>query len=469
MELDNTGSEKLHNDIANEMLDALNNNIIKNWYPLVVDEEMGGYFTNVDKDWNLLPNQEKMIVSQARHVWVLSKLSSFLGNHGFINMALHGYEFLKKAMWDKTYGGFYQMRSRDGGFSDAYGYREEKRTYGNAFAIYSLAALASATKNEEVLDFAKTAFNWMEEHAFDPELKGYFQFIAPDGNPFDRSSAYKTEAYDDVELGYKDQNSSIHLLEAYTELYSVWKDDKVKEQLNGLLTLIRDVITTPRGYMNLFFTPDWKPVSFKDAPKEVRESNYRLDHVSFGHDYETAFLMLEASHVLGINDDVKTLTTGKKMVDHAIANGFDTVNGGFFDEGYYFAGEDKLTIIKGTKNWWAQAEALNILLMMSRIFPAEKKYIECFYKQWNYVKNNLIDFENGDWFEAGVDIEPQFKTGPKSHMWKCTYHTGRALMNCITMLTDEAYSLYAENGLCRGIKKSSDEFIEHWKKTAELL
>ena len=469
MILDPEQHKILKNEISNEMLGALKNNIIKNWYPLVLDEEMGGYFTNVDKDWKLEPNQEKMIVSQARHVWVLSKFSSFLGNPDFINMALHGYDFLKNAMWDKTYGGFYQMRSREGGFSDAYGYREEKRTYGNAFGIYALAALTSASKNEEVLEFAKTAFNWMETHAFDPELKGYFQFIAPDGTPFDRKSPYKTMAYDEVELGYKDQNSSIHLLEAYTELYSVWKDEKVKEKLTGLLELIRDVITTPKGHMNLFFETDWTPVSLRTAPKEVREANYRLDHVSFGHDYETAFLMLEASHALGIHDDVKTLSIGKKMVDHAIANGFDESKGGFFDEGYYFEGDEKLTIIKSTKNWWAQAEALNILLMMSLIFPEEKKYLEAFYKQWNYVKTNLIDFEHGDWFEAGVDIEPQFKTGPKSHMWKCTYHTGRALMNCITMLTDNTFPLYNENGLYRGIKNSSDEFIEHWKKTAEKL
>lgn len=465
----NTVQKEKNKIISEDMLNALKFNIINNWYPLVLDHEQGGYFTNIDKDWHITPEQEKMIVSQARHVWVLSKFSSFFGNPEFINMALHGYEFLKKAMWDKNTGGFYQMRSREGGFSNAYRYREEKRTYGNAFGIYSLAALAAASKNDEVLDFAKTAFNWLETNAFDPELKGYFQFIGPDGKPFDRNSVYKTEAYDEVELGYKDQNSSIHLLEAYTELYSVWKDDKVKEKLTDLLELIRNVITTEKGHMNLFFENDWKPVSFRDAPKEVREANYRLDHVSFGHDYETAFLMLEASHTLGIENDVKTLTTGKKMVDHALANGFDNANGGFFDEGYYFAGDEKLTIIKNTKNWWAQAEGLNILLMMSLIFPEEQKYSECFYKQWKYVKTNLIDFEHGDWFEAGVDIEPQFKTGPKSHMWKCTYHTGRALMNCITMLIDETFPLYTENGLFRGIKNSSDEFIEHWKKTAELL
>jgi mannobiose 2-epimerase len=456
-------------EIAGQMLAVLKNNITKNWYPLVLDKEMGGYFTNIDKDWNVLPEQEKMIVSQARHVWVLSKLASFLGDDSYIDMALHGFDFLKNGMWDKTNGGFYQMRSRDGGFSNAYGYREEKRTYGNAFGIYSLAALNKVSANEDVLQFAQAAFNWLEEHAFDPVLKGYFQFMGPDGRPFDRNSDYKTEAYDDVELGYKDQNSSIHLLEAYTELYAVWKDERLNEKLTGLLKLIRDVITTPKGYMNLFFEPDWKPVSFRNAPKELRDANYRLDHVSFGHDYETAFLMFEASHTLGLRDDVKTLKTGKKMVDHAIENGFDHVKGGFFDEGYYFAGEEKLTIIKNTKNWWAQAEALNILLMMSRIFPDEPKYIECFYKQWDYVAVNLIDFEHGDWFEGGIDMEPQFKTGPKSHMWKCTYHTSRAMMNCITMLADDTFPLYKENESFKKIKTASDEFIEHWRKTAKLL
>ena len=444
-----------------ELKRTLDDDLLKRWYPLVVDRKYGGYFTNITPDWKLPPEQEKMIVTQARHVWTTSKVAGFLDDATtYEPIAQHGFRFLRDVMWDRRYGGFFQIRSREGGMTDVRGWRDEKRTYGNAFGVYALAALYGQTKDQEVLEFAKRAFAWIEGHAFDPRLKGYFEFIAPDGKPFDRSSQYKTMASDGNELGFKDQNSSIHLLEAYTELYKVWKDPQLRRQLSGLLTLIRDTMVAQRGYLQLFFQPDWTPVSFRDAPPEVRKENYGLDHVSFGHDYETAFLMLEASHVLALENDRKTLAVAKKMLDHALANGWDKTVGGFYDGGYYFSDEDRCTIIKDSKNWWAQAEALNALLLFSNIVP-DAGYYDYFLKQWEYVKKYILDRENGDWFEGGIDKEPHFKTGPKSHIWKCTYHTGRALMNCIAMLSDERGNGIGER------REEIMQLVNHWKKLGE--
>ena len=141
--------------LIEEFQNALVNGILKRWYPLVLDREYGGYFTNVSSDWTLLPHQEKMIVSQSRHIWTLSKVSEFVnGNSGYRSMAQHGFSFLKDKMWDNEFGGFYQIRSREGGWSDVNGWRNEKRTYGNAFAVYALAALFSITQDEEVFNFA---------------------------------------------------------------------------------------------------------------------------------------------------------------------------------------------------------------------------------------------------------------------------------------------------------------------------
>jgi len=450
--------------LRDEFERALHDGILRRWYPLVIDHEYGGYFTNISSTWEVEPHQEKMIVSQARHVWTTAKIAAFTSETAtYEGYARHGYQFLHDVMWDGENGGFYQIRSREGGSSGVNGWRDEKRTYGNAFGIYALAALYHQVCDPEILELAKTAFAWLEEHAFDPSEKGYFQFLTRRGDPFDGSSAYKTIASDANELGFKDQNSSIHLLEAYTELYKVWKDPHLREQLNGILALIRDTMVTPKGYLQLFFHPDWTPVSFRDAPPEVRQRNFGLDHVSFGHDYETAFLMLEASHALGIERDTRTLAIAKKMLDHSLANGWDTFAGGFYDGGYYLKGDDRCTIVRDTKNWWAQAEALNALLLFSKIYP-ESRYDEYFQKQWTYVKRYILDQERGDWFEGGLDKEPHFRNGRKSHMWKCTYHTCRTLMNCITLLTDTPDGAYPI-GFLRG-KKELTEFIDHWSETA---
>ena len=150
--------------------------------------------------------------------------------------------------------------------------------------------------------------------------------------------------------------------------------------------------------------------------------------------------MLEASWTLGLENDTRTLIVAKRMLDHAMQNGWDASAGGFYDGGYYFDDQNGCSIIKDTKNWWAQAEGLNALLLFSRIFPQENKYYEYFLRQWNYVKSNIIDSAGGDWYEGGIDKEPHFRKGPKSHMWKCTYHTCRALMNCISLLKGNSHS-----------------------------
>lgn len=457
------------NTVLDEMYFQLKTNLLEKWYPLVIDKSNGGYFTNLDYSFNLKDQQEKMVVTQARHIWTLSKASSFFNNSDYKEFAEHGFDFLKEKMWDNKNGGFYQIRNHEGGFSDVEGWQNEKRIYGNAYGLYGLAALYKLTSSEEVLEFAGKTFNWIEDIAHDKKDKGYFQFITEDCEIFDKESKYKSIATDKIEVGYKDQNSSIHLLEAFTEFYNVNKSDLLKTRLEEMLILIRDTIICDKGYLNLFFDYKWNPVSFRDEEKNVREKNYRLDHVSFGHDYETAFLLLEASHALGLEDDIKTLRIAKKLVDHSLENGWDSKNGGFFEEGYYFKDSSKCEIIKPTKNWWAQAEALNVYLMMSLIFPEEKKYEKIFLKIWDYVKNYILDKENGGWYWGGIDKQPFQKTEPKGSIWKGTYHNGRALMNCITMLSDESFILRNINPEFAQIKSESDRFISHWKDIAKKL
>src|SRR5690606_24653892 len=248
----------------------------------------------------------------------------------FIKASAQGVAFLRDKMWDSEYGGFHQLVDRAGNVI-ANG-EELKTAYGNAFGIYGLSAYVMATGDTAALSLAKKAFHWLEEYSHDPELKGYFQHLKRDGTVIRRDESVPSTS----DLGYKDQNSSIHLLEALTELYQVWPDPLVKERLLEMLALIRDTITTEKGYLTLFLQPDWTPVTFRDSSEEVIMKHNNLDHVAFGHDVETAYLLMEASHVAGIENDTTTWRIARKMVNHALENGWDSVAGGFYDEGYYF-------------------------------------------------------------------------------------------------------------------------------------
>ena len=309
-----------------------------------------------------------------------------------------------------------------------------KTAYGNAFGIFALSAYYKASKDTGALNLARKTFLWLEKNSHDPIKKGYFQHLQRNGTPIHRN----TDTTSNAETGYKDQNSSIHLLEAFAELYQVWPDDLLRERLNEMLVLIRDTITNPKGYLILFLQPDWTPVSFRDSSERVIMRHHNLEHVSFGHDVETAYLMLEASEVLGLKNDTATSIVAKRMVDHALRNGWDSEAGGFYDEGYYFKDRPAITIIRDTKNWWAQAEGLNTLLLMADLYPTdEMQYYNKFEMLWKYADTNLIDHQYGDWYSGGLDKEPQMKTALKGNIWKAAYHQYRSLENCIKRLRAE--------------------------------
>lgn len=419
--------------LADQFEHSMKTELLNKWYPAAMDTVYGGFLSTFTYDFKPTGEQNKMIVTQARHVWSTSKAAmTFPDNPVYAECAAHGAKFLHDFMWDRTYGGFYQLVDRQGKMVPAGG-EAEKTAYGNAFGIYGLAAYVMATKDTAALSLAKKAFLWLEAHSHDPVYKGYFQHLKRDGTPVQRTASVPSTS----DLGYKDQNSSIHLLEALTELYQVWPDPLVKERLLEMLYLIRDTITTDRGNLTLFFQPDWTPVSFRDSSEEVILKHRNLDHVSFGHDVETAYLMREASHVAGLEHDTTTLRIGKKMVDHALRNGWDSVAGGFYDEGYYFRDKPGITIIRDTKNWWAQAEGLNTLLLMADLFPEDDhRYFDKFTMMWDYINKNLIDHEHGEWYQGGLDKQPDMKTDLKGHIWKASYHQYRSLQNCMKRLRE---------------------------------
>ena len=415
-----------YNGLAFEFEDATKD-LLRVWYPRVVDEEYGGYLTDFDADWEPNGQQRKMIVTQARHVWTASQAAMrYPDEPMFLEVAKHGVEYLRDTMWDETNGGFYTLVTQDGE-PILEGSNALKTAYGNAFGIYGLAAYVKASADPEALEFAKWAFQWLDEHSYDAEHGGYFQHLRQDGSVM---RPYRVPP--------KDQNSSIHLLEAFTALYEVWPDDTVRSRLEEMLLLVRDTMVQDEKYLQLYFEADWTPVSYQDSLPAVREANYGIDHVSVGHDVETAFLMLEAAHALGI-DDTRTLEVGKSMVDHALDVGWDDEAGGFYDIVYYLPGDAAASVIEDTKTWWAQAEGLNSLLLMHTLYPKETPaYFSRFEKLWDYTKTNLVDEERGGWYSGGLDKEPERVDGAKSHMWKGSYHTVRSLMHCADMLHDMA-------------------------------
>jgi mannobiose 2-epimerase len=216
--------------------------------------------------------------------------------------------------------------------------------------------------------------------------------------------------------GYKSMNTHIHLLEAFTALYEINKSPAVRKRLEETFRIVREKIAVEPGCLNLYLTPDWRAV-----PR----------HDSFGHDVETAFLLIEAAHGLG-NHDERTRTVARSLVDHALEYGWDKTNGGFYDEETAFGSPTNTK-----KVWWTQADGLNALLLMHRDYGHETpRYKDSFDEQWAFIARYQIDAENTGWH---TDVSAEGKpdpTSPKSDLWKDPYHQGRALFVVTETLRD---------------------------------
>ncbi len=405
--------------------------LLEVWYPASMDTAFGGFLSDFTYDWKPSGPQNKMLVCQSRHLLTTSKAAIFYNDDRYCELARHAFLFLRDKMIDKEYGGFYMLLDREGQLAGG-SFGDSKITYGNAFAIYALAAYYGMSADTSALCLACETFIWLDKYAHDRVYGGFYSILGRDGSRIEagESNAGKVNW---VKTNWKDQNTSIHLLEAFTELYKVWPDSLLRERLMEMLVLIRDTITNNRGSLTLFLQEDWMPVSFRDSSGAVRKSNYYFDHISFGHDVETAYLLSEASQILDIENDTLTARIAKRMVDHALNNGWDSERGGFYDAGYCFNDDGPVTIINDTKVWWTQAEGLNALLLMSLLYPGESKYYNSFMKQWEYIDKYLIDHKHGGWYEEGLDNSPDKLKAPKGYDWMINYHNARALMNCIQM------------------------------------
>lgn len=383
-----------------EMLRVLEENILSFWMEKMVDETNGGFYGRISGTDCLVENADKGAILNARILWTFSAAYRLLHKEEYLTMATRAKRYLIDHFYDQTFGGVYWSLDYQGNPLDT-----KKQIYALGFAIYGLSEYHRATGDAEALDYAVRLFLDIEQHSFDTVKNGYCEALNREWGEMA-----------DVRLSEKDENerktmnTHLHILEPYTNLYRVWKDERLKGQLTNLIHLFTDrILDRETGHLNLFFDDDW---------------NNKYHIISYGHDIEASWLIHEAALAL---DDPDVLSKVEPLV-RQIA---DAADEGLLPDGSMIY--ERFTDTQKPdqeRHWWVQAENVVGHINLYQHFSDESawyKAVRC----WEFIQTYLIDREKGEWYwsvaaDGSVNLQDD-----KAGFWKCPYHNGRMCMEVL--------------------------------------
>jgi len=377
--------------------------IFNYWKNNTIDHEFGGFLGRIDHNNNVIKDSPKGIVLNTRILWAFSRVNNFYGDTRFDEVCQRAFDYLYEHFRDRNYGGVYWEVDQTGKPSN-----RRKQIYAQAFCIYALSEYYKYSKNPKALIWALELYNLLEEKAFDKEFDGYIEAFEENW-----------KSIQDLRLSEKDlnapktTNTHLHILEAYTTLFEVTKDSSVALSLQKLLTLFLGHIFNYNNHLKLFFTKDWKNLSAE---------------ISYGHDIEAAWLLYYGAKILGDRELIqKTETMLSGVSKTFVSEALDV------DFGVWNSKDSETQVINKDKHWWPQAEAMVGMIYAWKITNDRSYYDSCL-QIWDFVKNKVLDTENGEWFfrlnRKGEPYTSEDKVGP----WKCPYHNSRALIEIISML-----------------------------------
>ena len=386
--------------LREEVKDELVNDILPFWMNRMTDREQGGFYGRIDGNNCLHPDAPKGAILNARILWTFSAAFRLLKKPEYLETATRAKRYLLDFFYDKQYGGIFWELNADGTPSDV-----KKQIYALGFAIYGLSEYARATGDREALEYAVRLFEVIEKYSFDPVQNGYVEALTREW-----------QLIQDMRLSDKDENEKktmnthLHILEPYANLYRVWKDERLEKQLRNLIKVfVTRILDAESGHLNLFFEEDWS-------------NKHHI--ISYGHDIEASWLIHEAALALGDQGLLAEIEPVIVKIAQAADEGLNR-DGSMIYENFV----DKQKVDREL-HWWVQAENVVGHINLYQYFHDEdalRKALKC----WQFIKENLIDGEGGEWYWSRYADGTVNRKDDKAGFWKCPYHNGRMCMEII--------------------------------------
>src|SRR5262249_7669083 len=266
---------------------------------------------------------------------------------------------------DPADGAFFFSASREGRPLET-----DKHLYAQAFAIYGLSAHSRATGNAESLAAARRVFSLIEDR-YRREGKGYEEAFdlgwQPIANKLGRGG-----------VGTRTTNTHTHLIEAYAGLLRAAADPTVAASLQDLLRLfVHRFLAEDGTHSHAYLDGDLHPLA---GP------------ISYGHDIEVSWLLLDAAEALADPNAVASLAPAAPTLARAAAAGGQCGDGGWIAQRSPEGQPDRY------RDWWVQAEAV-VGLVDAAMRTGDEGLMTRAEATWAFVERAVIDRDHGEWHE----------------------------------------------------------------------
>lgn len=362
-----------------------------------LDEDRGGYFTNIDRYGNVITSwgTNKNLLTQTRNAYGFVRAYMMTGHDDYRYYADEALEFMYENAWDDAHGGWYSQLDING---NPQGATNGRSAFDAHYALLGPAAAFEAFGDSTDFEMLLQGYEHLEEVYWDDRsgFEGYFDWSTYTGsNAYDKSFNATVDAI------------TTHLL----SLFLMTGDQSYLDRLNEIADEILNHLLASMESQAIGFVEEYG-------------SNWNWDNSEtmtiMGHVLKSAWCLIRVHNL----DPHESYVEGAEYMAADVLNlGYDHDFGGPYKDYNRQTGEMLMWGNPDTaKAWWQMEQAITAGMQLWSA-TGDEQYLEMADETLSFFMEHFVDHVYGDVYENRTRYGDQTWGLNKGGGGKAAYHS----------------------------------------------